>query len=241
MTPVLELRNIDASYGAFRALFDVSVAVAPGEAVAVVGSNGAGKTTIARVASGLVKPNAGRVLIDGIDVTSQRAFTFARAGVAHAPEGRSVFSTLSVEENLILSIRRIRGRRGVSAGLNQAFDLFPRLAGRRTQLAGTLSGGEQRMLALARVLVDAPKLLIADELSLGLAPLIVEQTYACLAELRRAGTALLVVEQHVSHALALCDRVVVLDHGSVSWDGQTHEAHDHVRAFLFVNDTDASV
>ncbi len=235
MTPLLELRHVNAAYGAFRALFDVSISVAPGEAVAIVGANGAGKTTIARVASGLVAPSSGTVLVGGIDQTGAAAFRFAQAGVAHAPEGRSVFSTLTVEENLTLSIRRIRGRRGVRGGLDVAFDLFPRLRERRTQMAGTLSGGEQRMLALARVLVDAPKLLIADELSLGLAPLVVEQTYASLAELRRAGTALLVVEQHVSHALALCDRVVVLDHGSVSWSGPTAEAADRVQAFLYVD------
>ena len=235
MTPVLELRNVNAAYGAFRALFDVSISVTPGEAVAIVGANVAGKTTIARVASGLVAPTAGTVLIDGADRTGAAAFQFAQAGVAHAPEGRSVFSTLTVEENLTLSIRRIRGRRGVRSGLDAAFDLFPRLRERRSQTAGTLSGGEQRMLALARVLVDAPKLLIADELSLGLAPVVVEQTYASLAELCRAGTALLVVEQHVSHAMALCDRVVVLDHGSVSWSGPTAEAADRVQAFLYVD------
>ncbi len=233
MTAVLELDHVEASYGAFRSLFDVSFSVDPGEAVAIVGANGAGKTTIARVASGLVAPASGAVRVEGRDVTNAPAFAFARAGVAHAPEGRSVFSTLTVEENLALSIRRVRGRRGLRGGLDAAFEMFPRLQERRGQLAGTLSGGEQRMLALARVLVDAPKLLIADELSLGLAPLVVEQTYASLAELRRAGTALLVVEQHVSHALALCDRVIVLDHGSVSWSGPSAEATDRVQAFLY--------
>jgi branched-chain amino acid transport system ATP-binding protein len=235
VTTVLELRNVNASYGAFRALFDVSLSVAPGEAVAIVGANGAGKTTIARVASGLVAPTAGVVRINDRDMSNTATFEFARAGVAHAPEGRSVFSTLTVEENLVLSIHRIRGRRGVSGGLEVAYELFPRLRERRSQMAGTLSGGEQRMLALARVLVDAPKLLIADELSLGLAPLIVEQTYASLAALREAGTALLVVEQHVSHALALCDRVIVLDHGSVSWAGPSADAGERVKAFLYVD------
>lgn len=235
MTPVLELQHVNASYGAFRSLFDVTISVAPGEAVAIVGANGAGKTTIARVASGLVQPAAGVVLVDGNDMTGAPAFEFARAGVAHAPEGRSVFSTLTVEENLSLSIRRIRGRKGVRSGLDVAFELFPQLAERRSQLAGTLSGGEQRMLALARVMVDRPQVLIADELSLGLAPLIVEHTYNSLAALRQAGTALLVVEQHVSHALALCDRVVVLDHGSITWSGPTIDVGDRLQAFLYVN------
>jgi branched-chain amino acid transport system ATP-binding protein len=233
MTAALELRNVDASYGAFRALFDVSFEVQPGEAVALVGPNGAGKTTIARVASGLIAPTSGTITVDGAEITGKQAFEFARAGVAHAPEGRSVFGTLTVEENLTLSINRIRGRRGVKAGLNEAFDLFPRLGDRRNQTAGTLSGGEQRMLAMARVLVDAPKLLIADELSLGLAPTIVDRTYENLARLRDAGTALLVIEQHVSHALKLCNRVIVMERGAPAWAGPAADASERVQAFLY--------
>ena len=233
MSAALELRNVDANYGAFRALFDVSLSIEAGEAVALVGPNGAGKTTIARVASGLIAPNSGTIWVDGVDVTGKPAFEFARAGVAHAPEGRSVFGTLTVEENLVLSINRIRGRKGVKAGLEQAFELFPRLDERRNQVAGTLSGGEQRMLAMARVLVDAPKLLIADELSLGLAPAIVDRTYESLEQLRAAGTALLVIEQHVSHALDLCDKVVVMEHGAPSWAGPAADATERVQAFLY--------
>lgn len=234
MTAALELRDVDAGYGVFRALFGVSLTVQPGEAVALVGPNGAGKTTIARVASGLIAPSAGAVVVDGTDLSGKATHAFAKAGVAHAPEGRSVFATLSVEENLTLSIRRIRGRSGVRSGLDQAYEMFPRLQERRTQLAGTLSGGEQRMLALARVLVDAPKLLIADELSLGLAPLVVQQTYESLATLREAGVALLVIEQHVSHALKLCDRVVVMEHGDVSWTGRSEDALERVQQVLHV-------
>jgi len=232
VTTVFELRNVSAGYGPFRALFDVSLSIGPGEAVALVGPNGAGKTTVARVASGLIAPSAGAVLVDGEDVTGLRPFRLARRGVVHAPEGRSVFATLSVEENLALSIRRIRGRGGVRAGLEAAYELFPVLSSRRAQTAGTLSGGEQRMLAMARVLVDAPKLLIADELSLGLAPLIVAQTYESLRSLRENGTALLVIEQQVGHALALCDRVAVLDHGAIAWSGPAAEAMDHLQAQL---------
>jgi branched-chain amino acid transport system ATP-binding protein len=224
----LELRDVDAAYGAFRALFGVSLTVAAGEAVALVGPNGAGKTTVARVASGLVPASAGAVFVDGADMTARPTFAFARAGVAHAPEGRSVFASLTVEENLVLSIRRIRGRSGVRAELDDAFELFPVLGDRRAQQAGTLSGGQQRMLAMARVLVDAPKLLIADELSLGLAPTIIEQIYGVLARVRNAGTAVLVIEQHVAHALALCDRVVALDHGTVLWTGEPASAAERV-------------
>lgn len=234
MTAILEFRDVDASYAAFRALFDVSFSVDPGEAVALIGPNGVGKTTVARVASGLVEPASGSVHVDGADMTGKRPFQYARAGVSHAPEGRSVFASLTVEENLSLSIRQIRGGKGVRAGLDVAYEMFPVLGERRDQIAGTLSGGEQRMLAMSRVLVDAPKLLIADELSLGLAPLIVGQIYEALRKLREAGSALLVIEQHVSHALALCDRVVILDHGSVSWQGPVAEAGDRVRGHLSV-------
>ena len=232
MTPVLELRDVSAGYGPFRALFGVSLAVGAGEAVALVGPNGAGKTTVARVASGLVAPTSGALLVDGVDRTGARAYELAGAGIAHAPEGRSVFATLTVEENLALSFRRLHGRRGVRPGLDRAFGLFPVLGERRRQLAGTLSGGEQRMLAMARVLVEVPKLLVADELSLGLAPVVVDQTYASLHRLREEGTALLVVEQHVGHALRLCDRVVILDHGAVAWTGASAEAGDLVAAQL---------
>lgn len=232
MSAVLELVDVHAGYGAFRALFGVDITVGSGEAVAVVGPNGVGKTTVARVASGLVAATSGTVRVDGDDLTKARTYKFAQAGVAHAPEGRSTFATLTVEENLELSIRRIRGGSGVKAGLNEAFELFPALADRRDQLAGTLSGGQQRMLAMARVMVDAPKVLVADELSLGLAPMIVEQVYETLARVRETGTALLVIEQHVSHALALCDRVVLLDHGTVAWTGPAAEAGAHVQSQL---------
>jgi branched-chain amino acid transport system ATP-binding protein len=224
VTPVLELRSVSASYGPFRALFDVSLTVGVGEAVALVGSNGTGKTTVARVASGLVVPSAGMVVVDGVALTGRRAYQYARAGVAHAPEGRSVFATLTVEENLTLSFRRVHGRRGVRAGLERAYELFPVLGRRRGQLAGTLSGGEQRMLSLARVMVEVPKVLIADELSLGLAPIIVDELYAGLARLREQGTSLLIVEQQVGHAFRLCDRVVLLDKGAVRWTGSSAEA-----------------
>lgn len=229
----LELRDVEASYGPFRSLFGVSLTVGAGEAVALLGSNGVGKTTVARVASGLVTPTAGTVLLDGEDMTQKRPHEYARRGVAHAPEGRSVFATFTVEENLVLSFQRSLGRRNVAAGLERAFDLFPRLGDRRRQLAGTLSGGEQRMLSLARVLVESPTLLIADELSLGLAPVIIDEVYATLDTIRGSGTSLLIVEQHVGHALKLCDRVVLLDHGTVTWEGDAEGAADVVVSHLF--------
>jgi branched-chain amino acid transport system ATP-binding protein len=228
MTDVLELQAVSAAYGPFRALFDVSLTVGPGEAVALVGSNGVGKTTVARVASGLVAPSSGTVLVDGADLTGKRPYVYARAGVAHATEGRSVFGTLTVEENLTLSFRRAFGRSGVRAHLDEAYEMFPVLGRRTHQQAGTLSGGEQRMLSMARVMVEKPRLLIADELSLGLAPIIVDELYASLERLRANGTALLIVEQQLTHALALADRVVQLDHGAVAWTGPSAEAGDAV-------------
>jgi branched-chain amino acid transport system ATP-binding protein len=233
---VLELREVHAGYGAFKALFGISLAVAPGEAVALLGPNGVGKTTVARVATGLIAPTRGSVHVDGRDMTGAHVHRYNRSGVVHAPEGRSVFATLTVEENLSLSFRVSRGRRGVAAGLEQAFTLFPALGTRRRQLAGTLSGGEQRMLSMARVLVEEPKLLVADELSLGLAPKVVDDVYASLERLRAGGTAVLIVEQQVGHALALCDRVLLLDHGSVTWEGPAADAAERVVTAVFATD-----
>jgi branched-chain amino acid transport system ATP-binding protein len=171
------------------------------------------------VASGLIVPTKGRVLVDGQDFTGRPAQDFARAGVVHAPEGRSVFATLSVQENLVLALRPKFGRKGVPAALDRVYELFPRLGERQGQLAGSLSGGEQRMLTLARVLVVEPRLLIADELSLGLAPIITDEVYAVLARIKESGTSLMVIEQHVRHALEVADVAVVLDRGRIAHAG----------------------
>ena len=224
--PILELRAVDAAYGPFRAIFGVSLVLEPGRVLALLGSNGAGKTTIARVCSGLIVPTSGQVMFSGRDVTGEPAYRYARLGIVHAPEGRSVFASLSVEENLDLTFRRSRGRAGVRDALDQAFTLFPRLGERRRQTAGTLSGGEQRMLSLARVLVEQPRLLIADELSLGLAPIIVDEVYRTLERIRDAGTTLLLVEQHVHHALAIADDAIVLVKGEVAYSGPVSELGD---------------
>jgi branched-chain amino acid transport system ATP-binding protein len=225
-TPVLELTDVDAAYGPFRALFGVSFSVPEGSVVALLGANGAGKTTVARLCSGLLHPTAGTVRIDGVDVSHAAAHTIARAGVTHAPEGRSVFASLTVEENLTLAFRAELGKQAVAGALDRAFELFPRLRERRGQLGGTLSGGEQRMLALARVLVIPPRLLIADELSLGLAPIVVDEVYRTLGEIRDAGATLLLVEQYVNHALGLADHVILLDKGQVAFSGPASELGD---------------
>jgi branched-chain amino acid transport system ATP-binding protein len=233
VTAVLELRHVSAAYGPFRALFDVSLAVGPGEAVGLLGANGAGKTTVARAATGLVVPTSGSVLVEGRDLTAAGTFTFARAGVAHAPEGRSVFATLTVQENLTLAFRRSKGRNGVHPALEQAFEQFTVLGQRRHQLAGTLSGGEQRILSMARVLVESPNVLVADELSLGLAPKVVAGIYDSLALLREQGTSLLIIEQQVGHALALCDRVALLHQGAVTWEGASADASGRLVSTMF--------
>ena len=224
--PLFELRHVDAAYGPFRALFDVSVVVRAGAVTALLGANGAGKTTLARVATGLVKPSSGEVVFNGRRIDELRVHQIARLGVVHAPEGRSVFASLTVRENLELGFRKELGRKGVAAALARAYELFPRLGERSKQTAGTLSGGEQRMLSLARVLVHPPKLLVADELSLGLAPIIVDEVYRTLATIRAAVTAILLVEQYVGHALALADDVVVLSHGAVAYAGPVTELDD---------------
>jgi branched-chain amino acid transport system ATP-binding protein len=230
--PLLELRDVDAGYGPFRSLFGVSFAIQPHSVMALLGSNGSGKTTVVRVCSGLIRPTSGSVVFEGTEVTGRRAFRLARLGIIHAPEGRSVFASLTVEENLALTFRQVFGRRGTHAALVKAYELFPRLGERRRQMAGTLSGGEQRMLSLARVLVRAPKLLITDELSLGLAPVIIDEVYETLTSIRDSGTALLIVEQHVRQALSLADDVVVLAKGSVTLSGRVDELGDITERLL---------
>jgi len=223
---LLELRDVSAGYGPFRAIFDVSLAVPERGVVALLGANGAGKSTIARVVTGLVPVQSGALMFEGHDISRRKAWQIARLGVVHAPEGRSVFGSLTVEENLTLSLARAKSRKEVAAGLERAYSLFPRLGERHSQDAGTLSGGEQRMLSLARVLVDPPRLLVVDELSLGLAPKIIDELYATLRRVNEAGTALLIVEQYVARAVSLAQSVVVLQHGEVVFDGSVDELGD---------------
>ena len=231
-TPLLELRDIEAGYGPFRSLFGVSFTVGHQSVTALLGANGSGKTTVVRVASGLVKPTEGQLLFEGEEIGGRRAYKLARLGIVHAPEGRSVFASLTVEENLVLTFRQQFGRRGVKPKLERAYELFPRMGERRRQAAGTLSGGEQRMLSLARVLVREPQLLITDELSLGLAPVIIDEVYETLATIRDSGCALLVVEQHVHQAMTLADEVVVLAKGKVALRGRADELGDITERLL---------
>ena len=232
MSALLELREVSAGYGPFRAIFDVSFSVPEKGVVALLGANGAGKSTIARVVTGLVPVETGSLLFDGQDIGRLKAWKITRLGIVHAPEGRSVFGSLTVEENLTLGLARERSRREVANGLDRAYSMFPRLGERRAQHAGTLSGGEQRMLSLARVLADPPRLLVVDELSLGLAPKIIDELYATLRNVNEAGTALLIVEQYVARAVSLAQSVVVLQHGEVVYDGSVAELGDATERLL---------
>jgi branched-chain amino acid transport system ATP-binding protein len=215
----LELVSITAGYGPYRALDDVTFSVAPGEAVALVGPNGAGKSTVARVCAGLVHPTSGRLLVRGEDLTGAPPWRIARAKLASVPEGRSVFAALSVAENLELSFTQWLGPAAARGALEAAYERFPVLYERRRQRAGTLSGGQQRLLSLAKVLGDAPEVVVADELSLGLSPAAVDDLYEQLAALHAAPTALVVIEQRTDRALQLAERAVVLDRGTVVYDG----------------------
>ena len=181
---LLEVSDLRVDYGNARALFGVSFSVPAGSALAVLGSNGAGKSTLAKAISGAVAPAGGSIRFDGRDITGDPAYKVARAGLAHVPEGRGIFPGLSVEDNLRMSLKRTTGTTTAEA-IDRAYDFFPVLGDRRRQRAGTLSGGEQQMLALARILAAPPKLAIADELSLGLAPLLIDEIFASLERARR--------------------------------------------------------
>jgi branched-chain amino acid transport system ATP-binding protein len=238
---VLSLQRVCASYGPYRALFEVSFRVPPGGVLALVGSNGAGKSTVARTVTGLVTATSGRIVFDGVDVTGLPAYKIARLGMAHVVEGRGVFSSLTVEENLTLAFRQREGRAKLGENLARAYTAFPILGERRKQMGGTLSGGQQRLLSLAKVLVVPSKVLVADELSLGLAPVIVDQVYEGLQEINRNGTALVVVEQQVHRALAIANSAVVLDHGSVVYEGDPSGAGEAVEGLMARREEAASI
>lgn len=224
----LEVQGLEVAYGAVRALKGVSLSVGQGEVITLLGANGAGKSTTLRAISGLVRPRAGSITYRGEALTRLSPAQIVRRGIAHCPEGRRVFAGLSVQDNLLLGAS---GRRDPEIGLDiqRMFTLFPILAERRNQAAGTLSGGEQQMLALARALMSRPTLLLLDEPSLGLAPLVVRSIFATLKELKAAGSTILLVEQNVKLALELADRAYVLRTGQVVLEGKAEELRDDAR------------
>ena len=220
MQPVLELRGVSAGYGRVEVLRDLDLVVPEGSLVALVGPNGAGKTTTLRVIAGLLQPSAGQVLLDGRPLGRRRPFEVARAGVCLIPEGRGIFPALTVKENLLMQGEG--GDRGDEA-LERVLGYFPRLGERLAQRAGTMSGGEQQMLAMARALVTSPRLLLLDEISMGLAPQIVAQLFETVEALAAAGVTILLVEQYLTYALRLADLVYVLGKGTVTFVGEPEE------------------
>jgi branched-chain amino acid transport system ATP-binding protein len=216
---LLELRNISAGYDTGIVLRDVSITVPDDAVVALLGPNGAGKTTLLRVASGLLKPYSGQILVDGEDLTDKKAFHLARKGIIHVPEGRGIFPSLTVTDNIQLQAKPSEFKKSLA----KATSVFPRLGERANQIARTMSGGEQQMLALSHAYVGNPKTVLLDEVSMGLAPKIVEEIFVYLEDLAKQGIAQLLVEQYVSRALQLADYVYILDRGRISFAGEPGE------------------
>jgi branched-chain amino acid transport system ATP-binding protein len=228
---VLELRDVVCCYGQMTALKGISLTVGKGQLVALIGANGAGKTTTLRSISGLLHPTAGSIVFEGHDITHASARAILSLGIAHCPEGRHIFPQMTVLENLEMGCYLRSDRREIAADMAHVFDQFPRLAERRQQAAGTLSGGEQQMLAIGRALMSRPKLILFDEPSLGLAPNIVERTFDIITNIRASGTTILMVEQNASAALDMCDHAYLLESGSLAIEGSGRELIDnpHVR------------
>ncbi len=219
MAALLALESVNAGYGSFAALFDVSLDVAHGEAVGVVGPNGAGKTTLMRVISGLLPPQSGRIVLEGESLAGAPAYRVVAAGIAHVPENRRLFPRLTVEENLRMGAYLPAARQAFAERAAWVYELFPRLKERRRQMAGTLSGGEQQMVAIGRALMSKPKLLLMDEPSAGLAPLVVEQVFELVKRIRAEGFTVLIVEQNVRQVLAVVDRAYLLETGHIKLAG----------------------
>jgi branched-chain amino acid transport system ATP-binding protein len=224
---MLSLRSVSAGYGSFRALFDVSLEVAAGEAIGVVGPNGAGKSTLMRVISGMLRASSGELSFEGRSLTRLPAHRIVEAGIAHVPEHRRLFAKLTVEENLRIGAFLPQARRHYAERSEWVYALFPRLLERRRQLAGTLSGGEQQMVAIGRALMSKPKMLLMDEPSAGLAPLVVEQVFALVRRIREEGFTVLIVEQNLRQVLDVVDRAYLLEVGRIRLSGSSAELkHD---------------
>ena len=228
---MLELKDLVVHYGAVRALAGVSLRVDAGKVVSVIGSNGAGKTTTLRTISGLLRPTSGSITLDGKPLVGRPAHEIARLGVAHVPEGRHVFPDQSVEDNLQLGAftRRGEGRDAIAKSVAEVYELFPRLAERRTQQAGTMSGGEQQMLAIGRALMLNPKLVLLDEPSMGLAPIVIDEVFRRLLDLKRRGLTMLLVEQLAYRALDVADYAYVIEHGRIELEGPARSLRDDPR------------
>lgn len=228
---MLKVTDLNCFYGAIHAIRDVSIEVTDGEIVALIGSNGAGKSTTLRTISGLMKPKSGFIQYDGEDITGMAAHKIVGKGLVQVPEGRHVFANLTVMENLELGAYLRKDKDGIAKDLKDVFVKFPRLEERKNQVAGTLSGGEQQMLAMGRALMSKPKLLLLDEPSMGLAPLLVREIFDIIKEINSDGTTVLLVEQNANMALSIADKAYVLETGRISLSGTARElaASDEVR------------
>ena len=220
---MLEIRAMTAGYGQFTALWELNLRVAAGETVAIVGPNGAGKTTVMRVISGLVPPRSGEVIFDGASLVETPAHEIVARGIAHVPEGRRIFPALTVVENLRMGAFLPSARRAFPESLERVYGLFPVLAERRHQRAGSLSGGEQQMLAIGRALMSRPRLILLDEPSMGLAPVIVLRLFDLIRRVRQEGYTILIVEQNVRQVLRLADRAYLLEAGRLKMEGRSDE------------------
>ncbi|WP_373547943.1 ABC transporter ATP-binding protein [Chamaesiphon sp.] len=217
--PILEVRDLNVNYGGIQALQNLDLIVKAGEVVTLIGSNGAGKSTTLRAISRIVKSRSGQIIYNGREITHDYAHAIVKLGIAHSPEGRRVLTKQTVLDNLMLGAYCRNDRLGIKSDLELQFQQFPRLAERRTQLAGTLSGGEQQMLAIARALMSSPQLLLLDEPSLGLAPSIVREIFGIIKNLREQGVTILLVEQNANLALQIADRGYVLEAGQITLEG----------------------
>lgn len=228
-TPLLDVSGLSASYGPVRVLHDISIAMTEGESIAVLGANGAGKSTLLRAISGLMVRRLGRIAFTGKEITHLRPDEIVHLGIVHVPEGRRLFAPLTVDENLESGALRLRqaGRHDeIGEAMAMVMELFPRLAERRGQISGTLSGGEQQMLAIARALMSKPRLLLLDEPSVGLAPKVIDALFAVLHKLKASGLTIVLAEQHAPLALELADRAIVLSLGRVALSGLPSELRE---------------
>lgn len=226
---MLEIRGLDVHYDGIHALRGLSLTVEPGEIVALLGNNGAGKTTTLSAVSGLVRPSDGSVTFDGKEVTRDKPHRIAARGLVHVPEGRRIFSTLTVHENLQLGGYLVRDQEEIRRRIDHVYELLPRLAERRAQQGGTLSGGEQQMLAIGRALVTGPRMLLLDEPSMGLAPLVVASVMKLIADINREGVSVLLVEQNATAALRIAHRGYVIENGTCVLDGPAGELREDPR------------
>ena len=236
---ILEVDDVDFYYGRVQTLFGISLQVAAGESLALLGTNGAGKSTLLRAVVGLGRPSRGRVVFDGADITAARTERLAGLGLVLVKGDRGIFPDMTVQDNLEIASLAIRRQRALAARrMNEALERLPMLRTRASQLAGTLSGGEQQQVALARALILQPKLLCVDELSLGLAPVIVQELLEIVRSIHAGGTAVVLVEQSLNIASALCERAVFLEKGAVRFEGQTREllANDDIARAVFLGD-----